>query len=62
MARAIWNGTVGFGLVQIPVGLYSAESPNELDLTLLDKGFLADRLRTHQRAGRVGRAAQGEGG
>jgi DNA end-binding protein Ku len=28
---------VGFGLVQIPVGLYSAEAPNELDLTLLDK-------------------------
>lgn len=37
MARAIWNGTVGFGLVQIPVGVYPAESPNELDLTLLDK-------------------------
>jgi DNA end-binding protein Ku len=37
MARAIWNGTVGFGLVQIPVGLYPAEAPNELDLTLLDK-------------------------
>jgi len=28
---------VGFGLVQIPVGLYPAEAPNELDLTLLDK-------------------------
>jgi DNA end-binding protein Ku len=37
MARAIWNGLVGFGLVQIPMGLYSAEAPNELDLTLLDK-------------------------
>lgn len=37
MARAIWSGTVGFGLVQIPVGLYAAEAPNELDLTLLDK-------------------------
>jgi DNA end-binding protein Ku len=37
MPRAIWNGLVGFGLVQIPMGLYSAESPNELDLTLLDK-------------------------
>jgi DNA end-binding protein Ku len=37
MARAIWNGTVGFGLVQIPVGLYAAENPNELDLTLLDR-------------------------
>jgi DNA end-binding protein Ku len=37
MARAIWTGTVGFGLVQIPVGLHSAEDRAELDMTLLDK-------------------------
>jgi DNA end-binding protein Ku len=37
MARAIWTGTVGFGLVQIPVGLHSAETANELDMTLLDR-------------------------
>lgn len=37
MARAIWNGLVGFGLVQIPMSLYSAEEPNELALHLLDK-------------------------
>ncbi len=37
MARALWSGTVGFGLVQIPVGLYPAEAPNELELHLLDK-------------------------
>ena len=37
MARAIWNGLVGFGLVQIPMGLFSAEKADELDLTLLDK-------------------------
>lgn len=36
-ARAIWEGTIGFGLVQIPVGLYSAESRNELHFDLLDK-------------------------
>jgi DNA end-binding protein Ku len=37
MARAIWTGTVGFGLVQIPVGLHAAEDSAELQMTLLDK-------------------------
>ena len=37
MARAIWTGSVGFGLVQIPVALHSAEDRAELDMTLLDK-------------------------
>lgn len=41
MARAIWTGTVGFGLVQIPVGLHTAEDRAELDMTLLDKRNLA---------------------
>lgn len=34
--RAIWNGSIGFGLVNIPVKLYSgAESRGGLDLTML---------------------------
>jgi DNA end-binding protein Ku len=37
MARAIWTGTVGFGLVQIPVALHAAEDKDELDMTLLDR-------------------------
>jgi DNA end-binding protein Ku len=37
MARAIWTGTVGFGLVQIPVALHTAEDHAELDMTMLDK-------------------------
>ena len=37
MARAIWTGTVGFGLVQIPVALYPAEETTELSMTLLDR-------------------------
>jgi DNA end-binding protein Ku len=37
MARAIWTGTVGFGLVQIPVTLHGAEEHDELDLTMLDR-------------------------
>jgi DNA end-binding protein Ku len=37
MARAIWTGTIGFGLVQIPVSLYGAEERDELDLKMLDR-------------------------
>jgi len=37
MARAIWTGTIGFGLVQIPVALHAAEDRAELEMTLLDK-------------------------
>ncbi|MES2071113.1 MAG: Ku protein [Pseudomonadota bacterium] len=37
MPRALWKGAISFGLVHIPVELYSAVKPNELDLTMLDK-------------------------
>src|SRR6478736_6169084 len=37
MPRAIWSGSLGFGLVQIPVTLHAAEETDELSLTLLDK-------------------------
>jgi len=37
MAHAIWKGSISFGLVQIPVGLYSAEESDELHFNLLDK-------------------------
>lgn len=37
MPRAIWTGTIGFGLVQIPVSLFAGEDKEELDMTLLDK-------------------------
>lgn len=36
MARGIWKGTLGFGLVSIGVELFSAESPAGLDLSMLD--------------------------
>ncbi len=35
--RAIWTGAISFGLVNIPVKLYSAINPSELDLDMLDK-------------------------
>lgn len=37
MARAIWKGSISFGLVQIPVGLFSASSSDELSFRQLDK-------------------------
>ena len=36
--KAIWTGTIGFGLVNIPIKLYSATKASELDLDMLDKG------------------------
>ena len=36
MPRAIWKGTISFGLVTIPVGLFSAVSAEELSFHLLD--------------------------
>lgn len=39
--RAIWTGAIGFGLVNIPVKLYSAIEESELNLDMLDKNDLA---------------------
>jgi DNA end-binding protein Ku len=36
-ARALWKGAISFGLVYIPVELYSAVQEHDLDLTMLDK-------------------------
>lgn len=41
MPRPIWQGSLQFGLVSIPVGLYPAEAPDDLDLDLLDKRNMA---------------------
>ena len=35
--RSLWTGTIGFGLVNIPVKLFSATQASELDLDMLDK-------------------------
>lgn len=35
--RAIWSGAIGFGLVNIPVKLFSATQESNLDLDMLDK-------------------------
>ena len=35
--RPIWTGAIGFGLVNIPVKLYSATENSDVDLDMLDK-------------------------
>jgi DNA end-binding protein Ku len=35
--KSIWTGSIGFGLVNIPVKLYSASQDSSLDLDMLDK-------------------------
>jgi DNA end-binding protein Ku len=41
MPRAIWKGSISFGLVNIPVGLYSAEKRDEVHFNLLDRRNMA---------------------
>ncbi len=36
-ARVIWKGSISFGLVHVPVALYSAEQRNELSLSMVDR-------------------------
>lgn len=35
--KSVWTGDIGFGLVTIPIKLYSANQGSELDFDLLDK-------------------------
>ena len=35
--RSIWNGSISFGLVTVPVKMYSASENRKLDLDMLDK-------------------------
>jgi DNA end-binding protein Ku len=41
MRRALWKGAISFGLINIPVELFTAEKNDELDFTLLDKRDLS---------------------
>jgi DNA end-binding protein Ku len=55
MARAIWKGAVSFGLVYIPVEMYSAARSSTLELNLLDKRDFAPvgYQRVNKRTGKV---------
>jgi DNA end-binding protein Ku len=39
--RALWNGSLSFGLVHIPIGLFPAEKSDELSFQLVDRRDLA---------------------
>jgi DNA end-binding protein Ku len=41
MARALWKGAIAFGLVNIPVELYSGSRDSRLDLDWIDKRDMA---------------------
>ncbi|HTB31687.1 MAG TPA: Ku protein [Bacteroidia bacterium] len=40
--KPLWSGAIGFGLVNIPVSLFSATHASELDLDMLDKSDLSN--------------------
>jgi len=42
LMRPIWTGSIGFGLVNIPVKIYSATETSSLDLDMLDKKDLSN--------------------
>ena len=52
--RPIWTGAIGFGLVNIPVKLYSATQSSNLDLDMLDKKDHANIkfLRVNEKTGK----------
>ncbi|MEU0164301.1 Ku protein [Streptomyces iakyrus] len=53
MARAIWTGVVSFGLVSVPVGLYSATEDHTVHFHQLQRGT-ADRIRNRRVNERTG--------
>lgn len=52
--RPIWTGTIGFGLVNIPIKLFSATQGSELDLDMLDKKDLSNIrfMRVNEKTGK----------
>ena len=52
--RPIWTGTIGFGLVNIPIKLFSATQGSELDLDMLDKKDLSNIrfIRVNEKTGK----------
>lgn len=54
MARSIWSGYINFGLVSVPVGLYSATQEHSLDFHQFQRGT-SDRIRNKRVNERTGR-------
>jgi len=54
MARSIWTGYITFGLVSVPVGLYTATQEHEVDFHQFQRGT-SDRIRYKRVNERTGR-------
>ncbi|GAB2677126.1 non-homologous end joining protein Ku [Kribbella swartbergensis] len=54
MARSIWSGYINFGLVSVPVGMYTATEEHEVDFHQFQKGT-SDRIRYKRVNERTGR-------
>jgi len=54
MARAIWKGSISFGLVNIPIALYPATRREELKFRLLARRSESRKLQARCRKGRQG--------
>jgi DNA end-binding protein Ku len=54
MARAIWTGSISFGLVSIPVGLFSATEDHTVHFNQFEQGT-ADRIRYQRVNERTGK-------
>jgi len=54
MARALWTGSISFGLVTIPVGLYSATEDHSVHFNQFQRGT-ADRIRYQRINERTGK-------
>src|SRR4051794_21011532 len=51
MPRAVWSGTISFGLVNIGVRLYPATSPTDVRFHLVDERGARVRFRRYVEAG-----------
>jgi DNA end-binding protein Ku len=54
MARPLWTGVISFGLVSVPVALYSATHDHEVSFHQFEKGT-GDRIRYHRVNERTGK-------
>ncbi len=57
MARAIWTGSISFGLVSIPVGLFSATEDHTIHFNQFERGT-ADRIRYQRVNERTGKEVE----
>ncbi|MFB8757444.1 non-homologous end joining protein Ku [Streptomyces nigra] len=59
MARAIWTGVITFGLVSVPVGLYTATQDHTIHFHQLQRGT-SDRIRNRRVNQRTGEEVSGD--